>query len=192
MMPHYPSKWAPWELTQFSQLPSAAPSYFSECHRPSESSSLTQNLMQIRCSVYSVTLNSMATQYTCSLNGVYRPHWLIQQSHHCSHMHIPVHSSWLPGFINVTQTVLVILTMAGLFLDRLVQTEVELLDHIPLSFPWNKGSVTFLVLMLDNMHRVLPANEAPLRLQCAEFLLEFEHTLPAWLAFRLQPFWRQN
>ena len=32
-----------------------------------------------------------------------------------------VHSSplsWLPGYINVTQTILVILTMAGLFLDR--------------------------------------------------------------------------
>ena len=30
MMPQSSSKWAPWDLTQFSQLPSAAPSYFYE------------------------------------------------------------------------------------------------------------------------------------------------------------------
>ena len=35
-------------------------------------------------------------------------------------MHIPVHSPWLPGYTDVVQTVLVILTMAGLFLDRLL------------------------------------------------------------------------
>ena len=33
-------------------------------------------------------------------------------------MHIPVHSPWLPGYINVAQTFLIILTMAGLFPDR--------------------------------------------------------------------------
>ena len=33
-------------------------------------------------------------------------------------MHVPVPSPWLPGYINVVQTVPVILTMAGLFLDR--------------------------------------------------------------------------
>ena len=32
-------------------------------------------------------------------------------------MHIPVRSPWLPGYVNVAQTVLVILTMAGLFPD---------------------------------------------------------------------------
>ena len=52
------------------------------------------------------------------LDGVYCPHWLVQWSHHCSHMCISVHCPWLPGHINVTQTVLVILTMAGLLLDR--------------------------------------------------------------------------
>ena len=82
-----------------------------------ECSSLMQNWMHIHCSTCSVILNAMATQYTCSLNGVYHPHWLVQWSHHCSWMHIPVHSPWLPGYIDVTQTVLVIL-MAGLFLDR--------------------------------------------------------------------------
>ena len=33
-------------------------------------------------------------------------------------MHVPVHSPWHPGYIDVAQTVLVILTVAGLFPDR--------------------------------------------------------------------------
>ena len=33
-------------------------------------------------------------------------------------MRIPVHSPWLPGHIGVVQTILVLLTTAGLFLDR--------------------------------------------------------------------------
>ena len=40
-----------------------------------ECSSLTQNLKQIHCSTHSVILNATATQYTRSLNDVYRPHW---------------------------------------------------------------------------------------------------------------------
>ena len=68
--------------------------------------------------LYSVILNVMATQYTCSFNSVYRPYWLIQCSHHCSCMQIPVYSPWLPGYINVMQTILFISTMAGLFLGR--------------------------------------------------------------------------
>ena len=83
-----------------------------------ECSSLMQNLMQILCSTCSVIFNVTATQYTCSFNSVYCPHWLIQWSHHCSHMCIPVHCPWLRGYIDVVQTILVILTMAGLFLDR--------------------------------------------------------------------------
>ena len=78
--------------------------------------SLMQNLMQIHCSAGSVILNAMATQYTCSLNSVYHPHWLVQWSHHCPCMCIPVHSPWLPGYIDITQTILVILTMGGFFL----------------------------------------------------------------------------
>ena len=38
-MTQSPSKWAPWDLTQFSQSPSAAPSYFPESHWQSEISS---------------------------------------------------------------------------------------------------------------------------------------------------------
>ena len=83
-----------------------------------ECSSLVQNLMQICCSTCSVILNVMATWYTCSLDSVYRPHWQVQWSHHCSHMCIPVHSPWQPSYIDVMQTILVILTMAVLFPDR--------------------------------------------------------------------------
>ena len=83
-------------------------------------SSLMQNLMQIRCSTCLVILIAMATQYACSLSGVYHPHWLVQWNCHCSCTHIPVHSPWLPGYINVVQTIPVILTMAGLFWTDLV------------------------------------------------------------------------
>ena len=85
-----------------------------------ECSSLVQNLVQIFCSTCLVILNVMATQYTCSLSGVYRPHRLVQWSHHRSHMCIPVHFPWLPCYIDVMQSVLVILTTAGLFQDRLL------------------------------------------------------------------------
>ena len=105
-----------------------------------ECSSLTQNLMQIHCSTHSVILNLAATQYTCSLNGVYHPHWLVQWSHHCSHMRIPVRSPWLPSYIDVLQTVLIILTMAGLFLDRPCRPQFPWKDwtfiKCPPHFPW--------------------------------------------------------
>ena len=78
---------------------------------------LNANLKQIHCSTDSFILNVMATQYTCSLNGIYHPHWLLQWSHHCSCRFIPVHYPWLPGYINITQTILIKLTMAGLLLD---------------------------------------------------------------------------
>ena len=49
--------------------------------------------------------------YTYLLTSVYCPLWLVQWSHHCS--------SPFPLYIDVEQTILLILTMAGLFLDRL-------------------------------------------------------------------------
>ena len=102
------------------QLPIAAAFWIVQVVSMEECSSLTQNLMQIHCSTCSVILNAMVTQYTCSLNGLYCPHWLVQWSHHSSCMHIPVHSSCLPGYIDVTQTVvLIILTMVALCQDRL-------------------------------------------------------------------------
>ena len=60
----------------------------------------------------------MITQHMCSLNDIYHPHWLVQWSCHCSCMRIPVHSPWLPGYIDAMQNVLVTLTMAGLLPDR--------------------------------------------------------------------------
>ena len=79
-------------------------------------SSVRQNLMQMHCSTQSFWMSQ--PQYTCSLNSIYCPHWLVQWSHQCSHMCIPVHSPWLPGYRGFAQTILVILTMAGLFPDR--------------------------------------------------------------------------
>ena len=49
----------------------------------------------------SLILNGMAIQYTCSPNGIYSSHWLVQWSHHCSQVCIPVHSPWLPGYTDV-------------------------------------------------------------------------------------------
>ena len=70
------------------------------------------------CPTRTVILNVTTTQHTCSLNSIYSPHWLVQWGHHCSHMPIPIHSPWLPGYINVTQAILVILTMAEVFLGK--------------------------------------------------------------------------
>ena len=100
------------------QLPIAVAFWIIWIVSAEECLSLMQTLMQICCSTHSVILNVTATQYTCSLNVIYNPHWLVQWNHHCSHMCIPVHSPWLPGYFDVTQTVLIILTMAGLFPDR--------------------------------------------------------------------------
>ena len=56
--------------------------------------------------LFLLNLNVMA-----SLSSVYHPNWLVQWSHHCSCMRIPVHCPWLPGYINAAQTVLIVLTM---------------------------------------------------------------------------------
>ena len=97
------------------QLPIAAAFRIIPIVSTEECWSLVQNLMQIHCSACSVVLNATATQYTGSLNGTYWPQWLVQWSHHCSCLHIPVHCPWLPGYMDVTQTILVLLTMAGIF-----------------------------------------------------------------------------
>ena len=74
------------------------------------------NLMQICC---------LLSHFECDGHTVYMltqrhllPCWLVPGSHHCSCMHIPVHSPWLPGYIDVAQTILIILTIAVLFPDR--------------------------------------------------------------------------
>ena len=45
MMPLSPSRQAPWDLTQFSQSPSAALSYFPESHQQSKISSLSKVIL---------------------------------------------------------------------------------------------------------------------------------------------------
>ena len=100
--------------------------------------------MQIHCSTYSVTLNAMATQCTCSLNSIYHPHWWVQWSHRCSRVCIPVHCPWLPGCIDVLQTVLFISMIAGLFPDRPRNPEVGVLGYIVVLFS----------IFLRNLHTV--------------------------------------
>ena len=100
------------------QLPIAVTFWIIQLVSTEEYSTLIQNQMQIHCSIHSGILNATATQDTCSLNSVYCPHWLGQWSRHCSHMCIPVHSPCLSGYIDVTETIIIILTMAELFLDR--------------------------------------------------------------------------
>ena len=60
------------------QLPRAAAFWIIQIASTEECSSLVQNLMQIHYSTHLVTLNVTATQYTCSHNSVYHPHWLVQ------------------------------------------------------------------------------------------------------------------
>ena len=112
-------EWAHWcDEAANHQLPVAEAFWIIWIVSLEERPSLTQNLMQISCSIHSVILNALATQYTCSLNSVYCSHWLVQWHNHFSCMHIPVHSHWQTEYINVVQTVLIMLTMAGLFPDR--------------------------------------------------------------------------
>ena len=71
--------------------------------------SLLYLLSHFECDSHTV---HMLTQWHLS------PPLIVQWSHHCSRMCIPVHFPWLPGYIDVAQTIHVILTMAGLFPDR--------------------------------------------------------------------------
>ena len=96
------------------QLPIAAAFWIIWIVSMEECSSLTQNLIHIHCSTRSVILHAMSTQYMCSLNSIYCSQWLVQGSRHWSHMHIPVQSPWLQGYIDV-KIILVILTTIGLF-----------------------------------------------------------------------------
>ena len=93
------------------------------CSLPNHPDSFHRGMFKLKAKfdadslLYSVILNVMATQYTCSLNGIYHPHCLVQWSPHCSRMCIPAHSPELPAYIDGAETAL-ILTVAGLFLDR--------------------------------------------------------------------------
>ena len=91
------------------QLPAAVAFWIIWIVSAEECSNLMQNLMQVHCSTRSVILNAVTTQYTRSLNGVYRPHWLDQYSEVVVHAHSsPL--SLAASDINVMWTILVILT----------------------------------------------------------------------------------
>ena len=64
-------------------------------------------------------------------------------------MRIPVHSPWLPGYTEVEQTVLVILTLAGLFPDRLHTSEKGMVgsvgDNVLGLSPQNQHSWNFIM-----------------------------------------------
>ena len=66
------------------QLPVTAAFWIIWVVSAEECSSLTQNVMQICCSTRSVILNAMATQYTRSLNGIYRPYTVGSSIHACT------------------------------------------------------------------------------------------------------------
>ena len=84
-------------------LPTAVASWVIQTASTEECSSLMQNWMQ---NLFLCLLSHFECDgHTCSLNSIYHPHWLVQWSHPWSRMHIPVHSPWLPGHIDDTQTV---------------------------------------------------------------------------------------
>ena len=96
------------------QLPIAAAFWIIQIVSTKECSSLMQNLMQIYCSGHSVILNVTATQCTCSLSGIYHPQVKLSLF---THGHSSPFS--LAARLHyVAQTILIILTMVGLFLDR--------------------------------------------------------------------------
>ena len=97
------------------QLPIAAASWIIWIVSVEECPSLMQNLMQIHCCTLLGHFECDSHTVHMLNGGVYRPHWLVQWSHHCSRMHIPVHSPWLPRYTDVAQTVLLMLTIVGLF-----------------------------------------------------------------------------
>ena len=97
-----------------------------------ECSSLPQNLMQICCSTHSVIWMQWPHSTHAQSVASYQPHWLVQWSHHCSHLSIPVHSSWLPGYSFVLQTIFIILTLAG------QTTTLSELLVVELKYPWGE------------------------------------------------------
>ena len=78
------------------QLPIAVAFWIIWIVSVEECSRLMQNLMQVldaNSLLYSFShFDTTATQYRCSFNGVYHPHWLVQWSCHYSLMCILVHS----------------------------------------------------------------------------------------------------
>ena len=72
-------------------------------------------------------------------------------------MHIPVHSPCLAGCIDVVQTVLIILTMAGLFLDRrcIFKVSFRIVLWTPLDYPGTSSLKSSIWLHLQGLHQYL-------------------------------------
>ena len=103
------------------QVPIAAAFWIIWIVSVEECSSLTQNLMQIHFSTCSVILNDSHTVFM--LTQWCLPSLLTSIVRLSLFMH--AHSSplsWLPGYMDVSQTILFILTLAGLFPDRKICT----------------------------------------------------------------------
>ena len=138
------------------------------------------NVMQICCSTCSVILNSMVRQYTCSLNSIYHPHWLVECSHHCSHVRTPVHSPWLPGYTDVTHTIFVTLTMTGLFLDRLscicacVYIYTCIHTH---KFILCLKCLTFLFEIISHSQKELEIHWIPMAMQSLNIAILYNHNI---------------
>ena len=85
-----------------------------------ECSSLKQHLMQICCSNCLVFLNWWSyTTNAYSMSSTASTDQCSEVTLNHSHMSIPGHSPWLPGCINVTQTITTVSRMVGLLPDRL-------------------------------------------------------------------------
>ena len=107
------------------QLPIAVAFWITWIVSTEECSNLTQNLL-----LYSLSHFECDGHTGHMLNGVCHPHWLVQWSRHCSCVRIPVHSPCLPGYIDIMQTLPVMLTMSGLFLDRPVGVYIYIHTYV--------------------------------------------------------------
>ena len=94
MMPQSPSKQAPWDLTQFSQSPSAALSYFSEFHWWSGISSLSKVVLVLGKSRSCRAPNLSSKGAEASLSYIQCFLYLVSSSINVSIFHI----SWLDTF----------------------------------------------------------------------------------------------
>ena len=147
-------------------LPIAVAIWIIQIDSVDESSSLVQNLMQI-------SLLYLLSHFECEGHTTESttPHWLVQWSHHCSHTCMPVHPPWLPGYINVVQTILIILTMAGLFWTDLVYFFFDL-SHTFL-FVCLMIDLLFKTGYLNLIRRELWISCFPSPLEFADFVIVF-------------------
>ena len=104
---------------------------------PSESwNSFHEGMFKLNAKFDADSLLYLLTHFECNSHTVHRltqqvyhPHWLVQWSHHCSPTYIPVYTPWLPIYIKVAQTVLVILTMVVLFRGRYIDMWLSVFFH---------------------------------------------------------------